>query len=91
MRLYYAENNRKSATFFALQSFPKALHSIDKQRKTSNHNGLLVFFVLVEMGVVEPPSESALTGTSPGAAGFFGTPCVPVPFRTGKPASLSVR
>ena len=48
MRLYYAENNRKSATFFALQSFLKALKSIDKQRKTSNHNGLLVFSVLVE-------------------------------------------
>lgn len=47
--------------------------------------------VLVEMGGVEPPSESALTGTSPGAAGFCGTLCVPVPFRTGKPASLSVR
>ena len=46
---------------------------------------------LVEMGGVEPPSESALTGTSPGAAGFCGTLCVPVPFRTGKPASLSVR
>ena len=46
---------------------------------------------LVEMEGVEPSSESALTGTSPGAAGFCGTPCVPVPFRTGKPASLSVR
>lgn len=46
---------------------------------------------LVEMGGVEPPSESALTGTSPGAAGFFGTLYAPVPFRTGKPASLSVR
>ena len=45
--------------FFAPQSFPKAPHSIDKQRKTSNRNGLLVFFVLVEMGGVEPPSESA--------------------------------
>ena len=61
------------------------------KEKTSNHNGLLVFSVLVEMGGVEPPSESALTGTSPGAAGFCGTLCVPVPFRTGKPASLSVR
>ena len=70
---------------------PKAPQSIDKQRKTSNLNGLLVFTVLVEMGGVEPPSESALTGTSPGAAGFCGTLCVPVPFRTGKPASLSVR
>jgi hypothetical protein len=89
--LHYAENDRKSATFFAPQSFPKAPQSIDKQRKTSNHNGLLVFSVLVEMGGVEPPSESALTGTSPGAAGFCGTLCVPVPFRTGKPASLSVR
>lgn len=46
---------------------------------------------LVEMEGVEPSSESALTGTSPGAAGFFGTLCVPFPFRTGKPASLSVR
>lgn len=61
------------------------------KEKTSNHNVLLVFSVLVEMGGVEPPSESALTGTSPGAAGFCGTLCVPVPFRTGKPASLSVR
>lgn len=47
--------------------------------------------VLVEMEGVEPSSESALTGTSPGAAGFFGTLYAPVPFRTGKPASLSVR
>jgi len=46
---------------------------------------------LVEMEGVEPSSESALTGTSPGAAGFFGTLYAPVPFRTGKPASLSVR
>lgn len=27
---------------------------MDKQRKTSNHNGLLVFYILVEMGGVEP-------------------------------------
>lgn len=47
--------------------------------------------VLVEMEGVEPSSESTLTGTSPGAAGFFGTLYAPVPFRTGKPASLSVR
>ena len=47
--------------------------------------------VLVEMEGVEPSSESALTGTSPGAAGFCGTLYAPVPFRTGKPASLSVR
>ena len=46
---------------------------------------------LVEMEGVEPSSESALTGTSPGAAGFCGTLYAPVPFRTGKPASLSVR
>ena len=71
MRLHYAENNRKSATFFALQSFLKVPQSMDKQRKTSNHNGLLVFSVLVEMGGVEPPSESALTGTSPGADGYL--------------------
>lgn len=37
----------------------RAPKSIDKQRKTSNRNGLLVFYVLVEMGGVEPPSESA--------------------------------
>lgn len=35
----------RKATFFALQSFPKAPQSIDKQRKTSNLNGLLVFAV----------------------------------------------
>ena len=54
MRLRYAENNRESATFFATQSFLKAPQNIDKQRKTSNHNGLLVFTILVEMGGVEP-------------------------------------
>ena len=36
----------RKATFFAPQSFPKAPQSIDKQRKTSNLNGLLVFSVL---------------------------------------------
>jgi hypothetical protein len=45
MRLHYAKNNRKSATFFAPQRFPKAPRSIDKQRKTSNLNGLLVFLI----------------------------------------------
>jgi hypothetical protein len=35
--------------------------------------------VLVEMGGVEPPSESALTGTSPGAAGFAGRCASPFP------------
>jgi hypothetical protein len=59
MRLRYAENNRKSATFFAPQSFLKAPQSIDKQRKSSNPNGMLDFTILVEMGGVEPPSESA--------------------------------
>ena len=29
------------------------------KEKTSNPNGLLVFTILVEMGGVEPPSESA--------------------------------
>ena len=54
MRLHYAKNNRKSATFFAPQIFLKATLSIDKHRKTSNHDGLLVFSILVEMGGVEP-------------------------------------
>jgi hypothetical protein len=57
MRLYYAENNRKSATFFAPQSFPKALHSIDKQRKTSNRNGLLVFSVLATVDNIDTVSN----------------------------------
>ena len=61
MRLHYAKNNRKSATFFAPQRFPKAPQSIYKQRKTSNHNGLLVFYILVEMGGVEPPQYSYKT------------------------------
>ena len=61
MRLHYAKNNRKSATFFATQIFLKATQSIDKQRKTSNLNGLLVFYVLVEMGGVEPPQYSYKT------------------------------
>ena len=30
-----------------------------------------VVIVLVEMGGVEPPSENALTGTSPGADGYL--------------------
>jgi len=30
--------------------------------------------ILVEMGGVEPPSESTLTGTSPGADSYFGEP-----------------
>ena len=61
MRLHYAENNRKSATFFATHSFLKASQIIDAQRKTSNRNGLLVFYVLVEMGGVEPPLYSYKT------------------------------
>ena len=47
--------------------------------------------VLVEMGGVEPPSESALTGTSPGADGYFGSLALPVPFPAGKPSRRRVR
>ena len=54
MLLHYAKNNRKSATFFATQIFLKASQIIDAQRKASNRNGLLAFYVLVEMVGVEP-------------------------------------
>lgn len=40
--------------FFATQIFLKAPQSIDKQRKTSNHNGLLVFYILVLQRGFEP-------------------------------------
>jgi hypothetical protein len=55
MRLHYAKNNRKSATFFAPQRFPKAPRSIDKQRKTSNLNGLLVFLIWSGIRESNPP------------------------------------
>ncbi len=40
------------------------------KEKGSIHNGLGLY-LLVEMGGVEPPSESILTGTSPGADGHL--------------------
>ena len=43
----------------ALSGRKGRLYSMDKQRKPSNPNGLLDFTILVEMGGVEPPSESA--------------------------------
>jgi len=40
--------------------------------RTRNCNGCGFSFTVVELGGVEPPSESALTQTSPGADGYFG-------------------
>ena len=44
---------------------------------------------LVEMGGVEPPSESVLTGTSPGAAGCFGELGLPCSLPGGQHANRS--
>ena len=46
---------------------------------------------LVEVGGIGPPSESALTGSSPGAEGYSEDPKSSVSVRTGKPSSLSIR
>lgn len=46
---------------------------------------------VVEVGRIELPSESALTGTSPGAEGYCEDPKSSVSVRTGKPSSLSIR
>ena len=46
---------------------------------------------VVEVGGIGPPSESALTGTSPGAEGYSEDPQSSVSVRTGKPSSLSIR
>jgi len=43
MHSHYAENNRKSATFFSPQSVLKAQQSIDIQRKNPESNGFRVF------------------------------------------------
>ena len=43
---------------------------------------------MVEAGGVEPPSENASTGTSPGAGGYSGSLALPVPLLTGKPTRL---
>ena len=46
---------------------------------------------LVEMGGVEPPSESTLTGTSPGADGhLYSLTCAQAVMLTGSVASLCV-
>ena len=45
-------------------SFRKAEHIVEKS------TALAVLF-LVEMGGIEPPSESASSGTSPGADGYL--------------------
>ncbi len=45
MHSHYAENNRKSATFFAPQSFLKAPQSMDIQRKTPESNGFRGFLI----------------------------------------------
>ena len=46
---------------------------------------------LVEAGGVEPPSENASSGTSPGADGYSGRRDRPVPLAPGKPSRLEVR
>ena len=46
---------------------------------------------LVEVGGVEPPSESTLTGPSPGAVGYFQRLSLRVPLPAGKPTRRQVR
>ena len=50
--------------------FCKNPQTIANTRKTRNHNGYGFSFSLVELRGVEPLSESALTGLSPGAVRF---------------------
>lgn len=45
MHSHYAENNRKSATFFSPQSVLKAQQSIDIQRKPPESNGFRGFLI----------------------------------------------
>ena len=49
------------------------------------------FVQMVEVGGVEPPSESTLTGPSPGADGYCGSLALPVPLPVGKPSRRPVR
>lgn len=68
--------------------------STDENEQPINHiNGCGSTYnvSLVEVGRIELPSESALTGTSPGAEGYCEDPKSSVSFRTGKPSSLSIR
>ena len=44
------------------------------------------FVHMVEAGGVEPPSENAFMGTSPGADGYCGSLALPVPLPDGKPS-----
>ena len=44
---------------------------------------------MVEVGGIEPPSESTLTGSSPGADGYCGGLSPPVPLPDGKPSRRS--
>ena len=46
---------------------------------------------MVEAGGVEPPSENASTGTSPGADGYCGSLSLPVPITAGKSSRLRFR
>ena len=43
------------------KDFRNVRKALINKEKTSNHNGLLVFYILVEMGGVEPPQYSYKT------------------------------
>ena len=58
---------------------------------TTNPDRCLEFEITLNPGTIAINFDIATGAVPPGAAGFFGTPNAPVPFRTGKPASLSVR
>jgi len=49
----------KPAVFALRAAAKEGRTAMINKEKTSNPNGLLVFTILVEMGGVEPPSESA--------------------------------
>ena len=75
------------------------LSDIDNPSNMSTYSNDGYFFrhkslskvLLVEMGGVEPPSESTLTGTSPGADGhLYSLTCAQAVMLTGSVASLCV-
>ena len=55
----------------------------------NNHHIAKCGGYMVELGGIEPPSESTLTRTSPGADGYFGVK--PIPSLGRKPSRVPIR
>ncbi len=67
----HGKNTQKPSCGNGFRQGHSASIEISLQRQKEKHLPKQVLFFLVEAGGVEPPSENASTGTSPGADGHL--------------------